>query len=249
MDAAFIDLTPETLPSQHLCCIIRSKKPHPGVEAKRRWLADRIREGHVFRKLDAKGVVFIEYAPLETAWVPVEGENYLYLYCLWTSGEYRGKGYGRALLESCLADARAQGRSGVCMLGAEKQKAWLSDQAFARKHGFVTADETDYGYALLARSFDGTLPRFTDRARAGTIEQKTLTVYYSDQCPYVANSLDIIRQVCEKLGVPYSLVQVDTPEKAKALPCVFNNWAVFYKGKFETVNLLDLAALKRILKR
>ena len=135
------------------------------------------------------------------------------------------------------------------MLGAEKQKAWLSDQAFAQKHGFETVDETDYGYALLARSFDGTLPRFTDRARAGIIETKALTVYYSDQCPYVANSLDIIRQVCGKLGVPYSLVQVDTLEKAKSLPCVFNNCAVFYDGVFQTVNLPDAAYLRRLLKR
>ena len=55
------------------------QKPHPGVEAKRRWLVDRLPEGHVFRKLDVKEKVFIEYAPLETAWVPVEGDNYLYL--------------------------------------------------------------------------------------------------------------------------------------------------------------------------
>ena len=44
-------------------------------------------------------------------------------------------------------------------------------------------------------------------------------------------------------------VQVDTLQKAKELPCVFNNWAVFYKGKFETVNLLDAAYLERILKK
>ena len=44
-------------------------------------------------------------------------------------------------------------------------------------------------------------------------------------------------------------MQVDTLQKAKELPCVFNNWAVFYQGKFETVNLLDLEALKRILKK
>ena len=170
MEPGFIDLTAENIADQHLCCIIRSKKPHPGVEAKRRWLADRLPEGHVFRKLDVKEKVFIEYAPLETAWVPVEGDNYLYLYCLWVAGAYKGKGYGRALMEHCLADARDRGKSGVCMLGAEKQKAWLSDQSFARRYGFETADETDYGYTLLARSFDGTLPRFTGRARAGTIE-------------------------------------------------------------------------------
>ena len=77
MEDQFLNLTEENLDREHLCCIIRSKKPHPGVEAKRAWLRERLHEGHVFRKLDAKGVVFIEYAPLETAWVPVEGDNYL----------------------------------------------------------------------------------------------------------------------------------------------------------------------------
>ena len=67
MDAGVINLTPENLDGEHLCCIIRSKKAHPGVEAKRQWLADRLKEGHIFRKLNAKATVFIEYAPLETA--------------------------------------------------------------------------------------------------------------------------------------------------------------------------------------
>ena len=50
--------------NEHLCCIIRSKKAHPGVEAKRKWLSERLKEGHVFRKLNEKATVFIEYAPL-----------------------------------------------------------------------------------------------------------------------------------------------------------------------------------------
>ena len=249
MEPVWIQLTEEHLDREHLCCIIRSKKPHPGVEAKRRWLADRIREGHVFRKLDAKGVVFIEYAPLETAWVPVEGENYLYLYCLWTSGEYRGKGYGRALLESCLADARTQGRSGVCMLGAEKQKAWLTDQAFARKFGFETVDTAPGGYELLALSLDGTAPRFAPSAKRQTIEDPELTIYYDAQCPYIWQSLQLVQRTCEEAGAPLRLRPVETLEQAKTLPCVFNNWAVFYRGTFQTVNLLDAAALGRLLRK
>ena len=134
MEKEFINLTPENLDGEHLCCIIRSRKPHPGVEAKRRWLAGRLEEGHVFRKLDEKGAVFVEYAPLETAWVPVTGDNYLY--CLWAAGAYKGKGCGRALMEYCLADAGAKGKSGVCMLGAQKQKAWLSDQRFGKNTAF-----------------------------------------------------------------------------------------------------------------
>lgn len=245
----FIDLTAENLQEEHLCCIIRSRKPHPGVEAKRRWLAERLAEGHVFRKLDEKATVFIEYAPLETAWVPVIGENYLYIYCLWVLGDRRGKGYGRALMESCIADARAQGRSGVCMLGAEKQKAWLSDQAFARRFGFKVADTTDSGYELLALSFDGTMPRFAPNAKRERIDAEELTVYYDVQCPYVPQSIETVRNYCAQNGIPVSLHCVDTLERAKELPCVFNNYAVFYRGRFETVNLLDAAALSRLLGR
>ena len=53
----------------------------------------------------------------------------------------------------------------------------------------------------------------------------------------------------EAQGVPFVLIEVDTLEEAKALPCVFNDYAVFYHGRFETVNLLDTAYLKRILKK
>ena len=249
MDTDYVNLTTENLGNQHLCCIIRSKKPHPGVEAKRQWLADRLKEGHVFRKLNAKATVFIEYAPLETAWVPITGDNYFYVYCLWVLGSYKGKGYGKALMEYCLADAKEKGKSGVCMLGAKKQKSWLSDQAFAKKFGFEVVDTTDTGYELLALSFDGTTPKFAPNAKTQQIESKELTIYYDMQCPYVCQKVELIKQYCETNDVPVSFMQVDTLKKAKELPCVFNNWGVFYQGHFETVNLLDVAYLKRILKK
>lgn len=249
MKEEFINLTAENLAGEHLCCIIRSKKPHEGVEAKRQWLSERIKEGHVFRKLNEKAVVFIEYAPLETAWVPVNGNNYYYIYCLWVSGSCKGKGYGKELMEYCLADAREKGKSGVCMLGAAKQKAWLSDQSFAKSFGFETVDTAANGYELLALSFDGTVPEFTQNAKKQQIESKELTVYYDMQCPYVIQNIGLIKQYCETNHVPVSLIQVDTLQKAKELPCVFNNWGVFYKGNFETVNLLDAAGLQRILKK
>lgn len=249
MNTNFINLTPENLMSEHLCCIIRSKKAHPGIEAKRQWLAERLKEGHVFRKLNEKATVFIEYAPLETAWVPVTGENYYYLYCLWVLGNYKGKGYGKSLMEYCLADAKEKGKSGICMLGAQKQRAWLSDQSFAKKNGFEVVDTTDQGYELLALSFDGTTPSFAQSVKNPTIENKDLTIYYDMQCPYVPQTVGMVKQYCETNGVPVSLIPVDTLQKAKELPCVFNNWAVFYKGNFETVNLLDEAGLKRILKK
>ncbi|RFZ79140.1 GNAT family N-acetyltransferase [Lacrimispora amygdalina] len=249
MNTDFINLTTENLAGEHLCCIIRSKKMHPGVEAKRQWLSDRLKEGHVFRKLNEKATVFIEYAPLETAWVPIIGDNYYYVYCLWVSGSCKGKGYGRMLMEYCLADAKENGKSGICMLGANKQKAWLSDQTFAKKFGFEVVDTTEQGYELLALSFDGTTPRFAQNVKNHGIEKEELTIYYDMQCPYIFQKLETVKRYCEINEVPVSVIQVDTLQKAKELPCVFNNWGVFYKGKFQTVNLLDAASLERILKK
>ena len=94
-----------------------------------------------------------------------------------------------------------------------------------------------------------TKPRFRENAKRQAIEPQELTIYYSSQCPYIHQSVELVRKTGEELEIHYTLVSVDTLEKAKSLPCVFNNWAVFYRGKFVTVNLLDAAALKRLLKK
>ena len=249
MDAEFINLTAENIADEHLCCIIRTKKPHPGVEAKREWLAARLREGHVFRKLNTGDCVFIEYAPLETAWTPMVGENYLYIYCLWVLGAPRGSGYGRALMEHCIADAKAKGRSGVCMLGAKKQKSWLSDQSFAKKFGFTTVDSTADGYELLALSFDGSVPRFAESAKRQRTDAPGLLVYYDHQCPFIPQRVEKLREYCAEHGIPAAFELVDSLEKAKSLPCVFNNWAAFWNGSFISVNQLDGAALEKVIRR
>ena len=249
MNTDFINLTVENIADEHLCCIIRSKKAHPGIEAKRQWLSKRLKEGHIFRKLNTKGCCFIEYSPLETAWVPIIGDNFYYIYCLWVLGELKGKGYGKELMDYCITDAKEKGKSGICMLGAKKQKAWLSDQSFAKKFGFDVVDTTEDGYELLALSFDGTTPKFTQNAKKQEIKSKELTIYYDMQCPYVYQSINTIEQYCDTNNIPVNLIKVDTLEKAKELPCIFNNWGVFYKGHFETVNLLDINSLKRILKK
>ena len=106
--------------------------------------------------------------------------------------------------------------------------------------------ESDMGGLL---SFDGTKPRFGKNAKRQAIEPQELTIYYSSQCPYIHQSVELVRKTCEELKAPCTLIPVDTLEKAKALPCVFNNWAVFYGRKFVTVNLLDAATLKRFLKQ
>lgn len=248
MQSDFVNLTAENLAEETLGCIVRTKKPHPGVEEKRAWLAERLKEGHVFRKLRGKECAFIEYAPLETAWVPAEGAGYLYIYCLWVCGAPKGHGYGRELMEYCLQDARARSKAGVCMLGARKQKAWLADQAFAQKFGFEIVDETAGGYTLLALSLDGSKPAFTPAARQERIERRELTIFYDAQCPFIPPRIEKLRADCVARALPASFIRVDSLAAAKAMPCPFNNWAVFYDGRFQTVNQLDITGLEKLVR-
>ena len=247
MSSQYVNLSADTVFAEHLCCAIADKKHQAGVEHKRNWLKDRFSEGHVFRKLDAQGKVFIEYAPLETAWVPVAGDNYLYIYCLWVSGSFKGKGYGKELLAYCLNDAKAQNKSGVCIISSKKKKPFLSDKKFMQRFGFETVDSVNDEYELLAVSFDGSKPQFASNAKKQVIDSETLTIFYGLQCPYIPDCIKQVKSYCDKNNVPLVLVEIDTLEKAKALPCVFNNWAVFYRGKFETVHLLNEGYLKKML--
>lgn len=246
----FINLTPENLKTEHICCKICLKKESEGVLRKKSWLEEQFKFGHTFRKLNKKdATVFIEYAPLETALVPIIGENYLYIYCLWTLGQYRGKGYGKQLLDYAVLDAKKQGKSGLCVLGSKSKKTWLTNSDFFKANGFKVVDETKSGYELLALSFDDSFPKFSESAKNEQIQSLDLTIYYNDECPYVSKSVEIVKNFCNENKIPVNFIRVDDLFLAKNLPAVFNNFAVFYKGKFETVNLLDLAYLKRILKK
>jgi N-acetylglutamate synthase-like GNAT family acetyltransferase len=244
----FITIDTSSLEQEHLCCAISDKKHQEGIKKKKDWLAERIKEGHTFRKLDARGKIFIEYAPLETAWTPVLGENYLYIYCLWVSGKYKKQGHAKALLDACIADAKSQNKSGICILSSKKKKPFLSDKKFMIKHEFVVADTAGPDHELLALSFDGSLPRFTDQAKIGQIENQTLTIYYSPQCPYILYCLEEIESYCSAKDIPLTLIPVDSLEKTKSMPSIFNNWAVFYKGTFQTLHVLNANYLEKLLK-
>ncbi len=241
----YITITLENIDSQHICCAISDKKHQEGVIKKKEWLKERIQEGHVFRKLNVQGKVFIEYAPLEKAWVPISGKDYLYIYCLWVAGSFKANGYGKKLLEDAIADAKKKGKNGLCTISSKKKKPFISEKAFFLKHGFKVVD-TIGDYELLAISFQGELPKFNDSAKLMQIQQTELTIYYTPQCPFTLNGVKEVKEFAEEKQVPIHFVQIDTLEKAKQVPCILNNWAVFKDGKFVSNTLLNKNSVAKL---
>ena len=84
-----ITITKENLKNEHICCAI-SNKEDIQVTSKKSWIAERLDEGLVFKKGNVRGKCFIEYIPAEKAWAPIEAPGYMYIDCLWVSGQFKG---------------------------------------------------------------------------------------------------------------------------------------------------------------
>lgn len=95
-------MTADNLDEEHVCCVISDKKCRASYIAKKDWLADEFNKGYVFRRINERAKVFIDYGPAETDWIPRSAPNYLNINCFWVSGKYKKQGYGKALLKSAI---------------------------------------------------------------------------------------------------------------------------------------------------
>lgn len=244
----YINLTADNIDKEHICCAIGDPKHQNGVDCKKKWIKDKLKDGHVFRKLNARGKIFIEYEPLETAFIPISGKNYEYIYCLWVAGRFKNKGIGKELLEYAINDSKEKEKSGICTLVAKKKKPFLGEKKFFEHFGFKTVDSIK-DYELLALQFNDTeTPKFNENARNMKIDDQDFTIYYSNECPYVEYEVKELSDYAKDKNIKLNFIKIDTLEKAKNVPCVFNNWANFYKGKFISNTILNAKALEKLLK-
>ena len=202
----------------------------------------------MFRKLDARGKLFIEYEPNETAWVPIIGKNYEYIYCLWVAGSFKGKGIAKELLEYAINDSKEKGMSGICTLTSKKKKPFLGEKKFFEHYGFKVVD-TINDYELLVLQFDDNeTPKFNDTARTMKIDNQDFTIYYSPECPYVEYEIKELSEYAKEKNIKINFMKIDSLEKAKEVPCIFNNWANFYKGEFISNTILNKNSFEKLLK-
>ena len=244
----YINLNKDNIDNEHICCAIGDPKHQNGVDKKKEWIKSKLKDGHMFRKLNARGKTFIEYEPIETAWVPIVGKNYEYIYCLWVAGSFKGKGIGKELLEYAIDDAKKKKMSGICTLVSKKKKPFIGDKKFFEHFSFQVVDTID-DYELMALSFDNQeVPRFSESARKMQIDSKDFTIYYTNECPYVEYEIIELKEYAKDNNIPINFVKIDSVEKAKNAPCIINNWANFYQGKFISNTILNANALKKLLK-
>ncbi len=113
--------------------------------------------------------------------------------------------------------------------------------------GFKVVDEIE-DYQLLALQFkESDTPKFNETARNMKIEHNEFTIYYSPACPYVEYEVNELTQYAQENKIQINFIKIDSLEKAKNAPAVFNNWANFYKGKFVSNTILNANSFKKLI--
>lgn len=241
METGYITLTKENIDAEHICCAFSDKKCKESYELKKAWLKKELDNGYVFRRLDERAKVFIEYVPAEKAWIPVDAPHYLIINCFWVSGQYKGKGHAKALLQSAIDDAKEQGKHGLVTVVGTKKFHFMSDTQWLLRQGFKTVENLPNGFSLLVLKIDAAAldPSFKESVKSGECADKNgLVVYYTNRCPfteyYVRNSL-ISAADAKKL--PLKIIKLETMEQAQTAPTPATIFTLYYNGKFITTDL------------
>ena len=80
------------------------------------------------------------------------------------------------------------------------------------------------------------------------IDNEEFTIYYSPECPYVEYEVNELSEYAKEKNIKITFIKIDFLEKAKEVPCIFNNWANFYKGKFLSNTILNANSFEKIPK-
>ena len=239
----FITLNKENIGKEHICYAFSDKKCKDSYELKKAWLTKVFDNGYVFRRLDERAKVFIEYVPAEKAWVPVDAPNYLMINCFWVSGQYKGKGYAKALLQSAIDDAAQHDKNGLVTVAGTKKFHFMSDTQWLQRQGFETVATLPYGFSLLVKKVNpnpkAPHPTFKDTLAGGECPNKNgLTVYYTNRCPFTEHYVrSVLTETAEKRKTLLKIIKLETFGQARSAPTPATIFNLSHNGRFVTTDL------------
>jgi GNAT superfamily N-acetyltransferase len=234
------------------CCGIKSNS-HPGRRAKQCWMQSNSKFGlraKVLLDPDGKPFGYMEYLPGEYAWRGVEARGYMFIHCLWIqSKQHQHKGWGSAMVEACLNDAKEAGMNGVAVVSREGP--WLADRRLYLSKGFEVVDTAPPDYELFVQKFKaGT----ANPAFKGSWDKKVarynrgLTIIQSSQCPYISKFAAEVAETAEKeYGIKPRIVDIKSARGAQNAPTPYAVFALIYKGRLVADHQVSRTRFRNIM--
>lgn len=249
MEQRIIELDYAMLEEAGSYCL-RSKKKSAGYLGKNKWLGERMEDGLKYVQLfvGEKQAGFIEYTDGEHSSRVVFAENYVIIHCLWVAET--GKGYGSALVQKCLDDAKQRGKHGVAVV-TSSETGWTPSKDIFLKNGFIQVDTASPDFELLTYKFasDSENPYFPAEWEQRLQRFDRLTVLRSFQCPYVDIATQNVLEGAAVLGIKAEVRDLETREELMELsPTPYGIFAVIYQGKLVTYHRLTVHSVIKKLK-
>lgn len=235
----------------HICCAIGNDKINQlRANAKKQWMKERFKEGLVFKRLNDRGKVFIEYMPIETVWKPLVGESTMVINCLWVSGKFKNQGMGKILLTECIEDARQKGMNYVAVVTSTKAKPFLTDKKFFEHHGFKIVDSAPPYFELMCYEINaqGKLPVFAQCVKADISEEQVgFTFVYSNQCPFMEAYVGLLANIVEQKGIAFDIHKLENYQQAQNSGTPFGTLGIFYNRKWVTHELMTEKKFEKLV--
>ena len=242
-------LTAENIMDEHICCAFSDKKSSSGYNAKKQWLKNQFKDGYVFKKLDVRGKVFIEYVPVEKGWLPIEATNFMLINCFWVSGKYKGHGNAKALYQECVNDAKNM--NGIVVVVGKKKQPFMSEKKFFQKQGFELCDTAEPYFELWYKPFkkNAPVPKFKAVAKNAECDIKDgLAVYYTNACPFTEYYVAELEVVAAEKGFIIKTVKIESKEQAQNHFVPHTIYSVFNNGEFVTQHILNEKYFDKFIK-
>ena len=248
-----IKITHSNIDKEHICCALGNDKRNKAyAESKKTWMKEQFSNGLVFKRLDQRGKVFVEYMPIENAWKPVVGKDIMMIHCLWVSGKFKGEGWSSQLLNEVITDARSQGFKGLAVVTSQKKKPFLTDKKFFVKHGFHVCDTAPPYFELLVLPLEDDLEKPFFRTEVKETDIKMTTDFrftFTNQCPFMESYVELLSNKVVEHGYTVEVKKLDSIEKVQSQGSPFGTFGFYFKGKFITHELMSEKGLNKWLSK
>jgi hypothetical protein len=242
-----IEVTPGNIDRYGIGCI--RNKDHPGVREKISWYRKNYHTGLRIKLLYSGGRVsgFIEYVLGEYAWRPVMAENHLFIHCIWVySTKSQKQGFGSALIESCVEDARRRDKLGVATVTSKG--SWLADERIFLQNGFEKISSKDRYDLLLLRLKKGRMPEFLQWE--SQIEDFPGTqLILSHQCPANAKAVHDIEKIAKEESIKLKINILKNYCDARRAPTGFGVFQLVHNGKVLEDHYISGIRFRNIVKK
>ena len=237
---------------EHICCAIgNDKRNRARAQVKKDWMKKEFDNGLVFKRLDDRGKMFIEYMPIEDAWKPVIGKNYMMIHCLWVSGKFKKQGIATAFLDECISESKDKGKDGIAVITSSKNKPFLTEKKFFEKKGFQVVDQAPPYFELMVLKINKKAenPSFTSKAKTSKTDFKDgICFIYTHQCPFMEEYMTLLSKICEEETIPVKIIKLKNADEVKEIGSPFGTYAMFDKGEFVTHELFSENKFRKYLK-